>query len=194
MVAGCAVDNTEAAVADLAAAAQNVVGICQSAVAAEVIKGGIYTSKRYDAPTREGGIAGEEDARVGRGRESAVVNERVLKISGVVTPVVTVDPAAMVTSRIVPALRARVPVDPVLSSVPPTSLLKRMVTLEPFSERIVALLVKTPAEDPSKVRVPPPCAASDRVSKGAASVEEKCLARNVCLDDARRPLMTLRLL
>src|SRR5205085_12171685 len=83
--AGCAVDHAEAIVADLAGAAQNVVGIGQSEVAAVVIETGIDMSKCYDASTREGGIAADQDTRRDRGRESAIVDERVLDKSGTVT-------------------------------------------------------------------------------------------------------------
>ncbi len=55
-------------------------------------------------------------------------------------PFVTVEPAAMVTSRSFPPLRVRVPVEPVLSSVPPTMRVS-ILTLEPFSERMVPLLI-----------------------------------------------------
>ena len=83
-----------------------------------------------------------------------MVNERVLELS-VNVSAMTVDPAAMVTSRSVAAVEGEGAAGPGVVECAADESAKRDVTLEPSSERIVALLVKVAPAEPSKVSLPP---------------------------------------
>ena len=193
--AGCAVDNAEAAVADLAAAAYKVVGIRQSAITALVIDGGIYTSKRYYAPTREDGIAGDEDARVGRGRECAVVNERVLEISGIVTARRDGGPCGNGDVANRPSVEGEDAGGPGVVERASDEFAKEDGHIRAVLGTDRGIVIEGGAGG----SVEDKCAAvlgahQTVVSEGAAPVEVEELARDVGLDDAAAsPLMTLKL-